>query len=133
MAGAHGRVTGIGGVFFKAKGDSSALRNWYVEHLRVPDPVHETVLFRWRDEADASRQGYTVWAPFERDTDYFGPSDQTWMTNFRVDDLDAMLERLAVEGVKIAEERDDSEFGRFAWVFDPDGNRIELWEPPPES
>jgi catechol 2,3-dioxygenase-like lactoylglutathione lyase family enzyme len=133
MAQSDGRVTGIGGVFLKARGDSEALRDWYVEHLKLPEPAGGTVLFRWRRDSDPEHQELTVWSPFERDTTYFGPGDAPWMTNFIVDDLDAILARLESEDVQIAPERQDYEYGRFAWVFDPDGNRIELWEPPAQS
>ena len=123
-----GRVTGLGGVFFKAA-DPERLYAWYENHLGLKRG-EGGVLFRWR-ESDADAPGTTVWALFKRDTKYFAPSDAPFMLNYRVDDLDALLERLRAEGVTVEERREDSEFGRFAWVMDPEGNRIELWQPPP--
>ena len=121
-----GRVTGLGGVFFKAA-DPQRLYAWYEEHLglkREPGGV----MFRWRDEQQDA-PGMTVWALFKHDTAYFAPSPAPFMLNYRVDDLNAMLERLRAAGVQV-EKREDSEYGRFAWVMDPEGNRVELWEPP---
>ena len=86
-------------------------------------------MFRWRETA-ADAAGMTVWALFKRDSKYFAPSNAPFMLNYRVDDLDALLARLRAEGVQVDERRDDGEFGRFAWVMDPEGNRVELWEPP---
>jgi predicted enzyme related to lactoylglutathione lyase len=123
-----GRVTGLGGVFFKAA-DPERLYAWYENHLGLKR-TEGGVLFRWR-ETDVDAPGTTVWALFKRDTKYFAPSHAPFMLNYRVDDLDALLERLRAEGVTVEERRDDSEFGRFAWVMDPEGNRIELWQPPP--
>jgi predicted enzyme related to lactoylglutathione lyase len=107
------RVTGIGGVFFRAR-DSDALRAWYAENLGV--------------EIDPSYGGASC--PFSEDTTYFGPPDQGWMINYRVRDLDAMLIQLRAAGVDVAEEVEESEFGRFGWAYDPEGHRLELWEPP---
>jgi predicted enzyme related to lactoylglutathione lyase len=123
-----GRVTGLGGVFFKAA-DPERLYAWYESRLGLKR-TEGGVLFRWR-EAGADVPGTTVWALFKRDTKYFAPSTASFMLNYRVDDLDALLERLRAEGVPVDERREDSEFGRFAWVMDPEGNRIELWQPPP--
>ena len=110
------RVTGIGGVFFRAR-DPEALRSWYEEHLGVTfEPL-------WEQEA-----GPTVWAPFKADTDYFGRAEQAWMINFRVSDLDAMVEQLRGAGIEV-EPSPDEEFGRFARTWDPEGNPVELWEP----
>ena len=114
------KVSGIGGVFFRSV-DPDGLALWYEEKLgvlRVGEPV-------WEQEA-----GPTVFSPFPADTDYFGRSDQQFMLNFRVDDLDGMVEQLGESDVKIDPKREDSEYGRFAWVYDPEGNKIELREPP---
>jgi len=122
-----GRVTGLGGVFFKAS-DPDALHEWYERHLgmkRENGPVN----FRWR-ERDADKPGTTVWSIFPKDTTYFEPSRAPFMLNYRVENLDALLERLRAEGVQVDDRRENSEYGRFAWITDPEGNRIELWEPP---
>jgi predicted enzyme related to lactoylglutathione lyase len=123
-----GRVTGLGGVFFKAR-DPDRLYAWYENHLGLKR-TEGGVLFRWR-EKDADAPGTTVWALFKQDTKYFQPSPSPFMLNYRVENIDALLERLRAEGVQVDERREDSDFGRFAWVMDPEGNRIELWEPPP--
>jgi predicted enzyme related to lactoylglutathione lyase len=129
--GAHvGKVTGLGGVFFKAD-DPKRLSSWYETHLGLKGE-DGSVLFRWR-ERDADAPGMTVWSIFPRDSGYFDPSRSPFMLNYRVDDLDAILERLRAEGVTIDERREDSQYGRFAWIMDPEGNRIELWQPPAES
>ena len=124
-------ITGIGGIFFKAN-DPAKLAAWYQKHLDLELEDFGGVTFR---ESDASsggpkRQNYTLWSPFPADTDYFAPSEKPFMINFRVADLDALLEKLRQEGVKVDERTEKSEFGYFSWVMDPEGNRIELWEPP---
>ena len=122
------RVTGIGGVFFRSK-DPAATALWYMEHLgvQVGDGGHG--MFLWRDEEEPQRRGMTTWAAFEANTDYFGKSGQQWMINYCVENLDALLDELQREGVEIAS-REEHEYGKFAWIDDPDGNRVELWEPP---
>ena len=120
-------ITGIGGVFFRAR-DSAALARWYKEKLDLPVESWGGVKFGWRDDPSASPT--TVWSPFKHDTEYFGRPEQQWMLNYRVADLDAALAELARRGVEILPKRDDSEFGRFAWIVDCEGNRIELWQPP---
>jgi catechol 2,3-dioxygenase-like lactoylglutathione lyase family enzyme len=112
------KITGIGGVFFKAK-DAEALRRWYGENLGIDvDP-------NW----GGAQFGDTVWSIFKGDTRYFDPSAQPFMINYRVANLDAMLAQLRSAGVQVDDKVDESEFGRFGWVMDPEGNRIELWEP----
>ena len=113
---ASGKVTGIGGTFFRAR-DPDALKAWYTEHLGLPDAVFQ------------SPAGTVVWGPFDMDTDYFGPSGQQWMLNYRVDDLDGMLEQLRAAGAEVEDKVEELEFGRFGWAVDPEGNRFELWEP----
>ena len=115
------KVVGIDGVFFRSA-DQEALAQWYEEHLGVKR-VSETGV--WEQEARP-----TVSSPFPADTDYFGRSDQQFMLNFRVDDLDGMLDQLRASDVKIVPKREDFEYGRFAWGYDPEGNKIELWQPP---
>ena len=119
------RVTGIGGVFFRSR-DPAVLARWYAEHLGVDiDPAFNGSSFRWEGS------GSTVWAPFPADTDYFGPAEKQWMVNFRVADLDAMLAQLRAAGVTVDDHVGETAFGRFGWAIDPEGNRLELWEPPP--
>ncbi len=117
--GAREHVTGVGGVFFRAR-DPKALVEWYAEHLGVPVAGDGYVIF------PESRN--TVWAPFAEDTDYW-PSAKQGMVNFTVRDLDAMLDQLRAAGVHVDEKVEDLEFGRFGWATDPEGNRFELWEP----
>ena len=119
------RVTGIGGVFFRAR-DPQALGEWYKRHLGVPFNDGFAKL-TWAD--DPSPDAVTVWAPFDLDTTYFGTS-QHMMLNFRVDDLDALLSDLAANGVEIVPERMEETTGKFAWIIDCEGNRVELWQPP---
>jgi predicted enzyme related to lactoylglutathione lyase len=126
------RVTGIGGIFFKSK-DPKALTDWYASHLGIPVGEYGEVMFKWREEEDTTVEGVTVWSPFPQDTAYFDPTNAPFMVNYRVDDLDALLEALKAEGVEDDPKREDSEYGRFAWINDPEGNRIELWEPPKEQ
>ena len=125
-------VTGIGGIFFKAQ-DPAKLGEWYRKHLGLDVEEYGGVTFREGGaslEPSPKRQAYTTWAPFEADSDYFAPSEKPFMINFRVTDLDALLAKLRGEGVKVDEETQRSEFGYFGWAMDPEGNRIELWEPP---
>lgn len=122
------RVTGIGGVFFKAK-DPKALGEWYRTHLGLNVEGWGGVVFRWADD-NPDREGTSVWNPFREDTEYFAPSSASFMINYRVDDLDALLTALREEGCDVDEKVEDSEFGKFGWVMDPEGNRVELWQPP---
>ncbi|EDM81321.1 hypothetical protein PPSIR1_40595 [Plesiocystis pacifica SIR-1] len=122
------RVQGIGGIFFKAR-DPKALAQWYAEHLGVPTQDWGGAVFPWAQQADAD-QAYTVWTPFAADTEYFSPSEASFMINFRVRDLDAMLAQVAAAGATVMEKRERSEFGAFGWFLDPEGNKVELWEPP---
>jgi predicted enzyme related to lactoylglutathione lyase len=123
------RVRGIGGVFFKAR-DPKALAEWYGKHLGFPvDPSWAGAVFKWT-EHDPRGDAHTVWSPFPKDTSYFEPGQQAFMLNFRVDDLEKMLEQLRAAGAQVDAKRDVSEYGRFGWATDPEGNRFELWEPP---
>ena len=121
-------VTGLGGVFFKAR-DPDRLRAWYRDQLGVPVGEDGSVMFRWRAADDGAEDGVTVWGPFDETTDYFEPSEKPFMINFRVAALDVLLERLRAAGVTVDERVDDYPYGRFGWCMDPEGNRIELWEP----
>lgn len=121
------RVTGIGGIFFKSK-DPKALSAWYKEHLGFDVQEWGGAVFKWGG-AD-SPAGTTIWSPFANDTKYFAPSESSFMLNLRVEDLAAVLGALRSEGVRVEDKVDESEFGKFGWVFDPEGNKIELWQPP---
>ena len=121
------RVTGIGGVFFKAQ-NPQVLTEWYAEHLGLPVDDGGFVVLRWGGDD----RGSTVWAPFPADTDAFEwPEQKQWMVNYRVDDLDEMLGQLGAAGVSISDETFDDENGRFGHCWDPEGNRIQLWQPHP--
>lgn len=123
------RVTGIGGVFLKAR-DREALSAWYRERLGVPVQDWHGAMFQIADDASPSKQSYAVWSLFANDTTYFGAGTQTCMVNFCVDDLDALLVSLRAAGCAVDEKTHADEFGKFGWVTDPEGNRVELWEPP---
>jgi predicted enzyme related to lactoylglutathione lyase len=119
------RVTGIGGIFFKAK-DPKAMYAWYEKHLGMKqEPV---VDFPWKD-AETGGDAHTYWSLFKPDTKYMEPSTSSFMINYRVADMDAVVSALEAEGIKILGRQDD-EYGRFAWIMDPEGNKIELWAPP---
>jgi len=120
------KVLGVGGVFFKSE-DPKALSAWYGEHLGFRISEYGGTEFFARDLPE---NAYTVWSPFKASTTYFEPSDQAFMINLMVDDLDGMLARVVASGAKQVGEIDESEFGRFAWFLDPDGNKVELWQPP---
>lgn len=125
------RVTGIGGIFFKSK-DTDKLRSWYAKHLGIETEDYGGKSFRWREENDPDTVGVTVWCVFPSDTDYFAPSEAPMMVNYRVPDLSGRLEVLRKEGVQVDDKTEESEYGKFGWVFDPDGNKVELWQPPDE-
>lgn len=122
------RVKGIGGVFFKSR-DPKALLDWYRDNLGI-EHEHGCAVFHWRRPDEPERKGSTVWSPFAQDTKYFDPSPAPFMVNYRVDDLDAMLKQLREAGITVDDKIEESEFGRFGWAMDPDGNRFELWQPP---
>ena len=117
------RVTGIGGFFFRAQ-DPAALAAWYEQHLGVSQVPQSYDVEPWQQEA-----GPTVFAPFPADTDYFGRPEQMWMLNFRVRDLDAMVAQLRAADIDVTTYPEDNPNGRFAHIHDPEGNRIELWQP----
>jgi len=124
------RATGLGGVFFRAE-DPAALTSWYERHLGLKPESAGVVLLKWRHADDPDKLGHTVWGVFPKDTDYFGPGGQSHMLNYRVDDLEGLIATLRQEGVEVAGEPQVSEYGSFAWIVDLEGNRIELWQPPP--
>lgn len=122
------RVTGIGGVFFKSTGDSAALANWYRDHLGLQLEDFGGAILKWPDDK-ADDQGLTVWSVAKRDSKWFSPSASSFMINYRVDDLGALLEQLRAAGVTVVQGPESHENGKFAWIMDPDGNKVELWEP----
>ena len=125
------RVTGIGGVFFKAK-DPKTLRTWYQEKLGIAMQEGGNFgLFLWRERQDSSREGTTVWGLFPETTKYFAPSPAPFMINYRVRNLEALLTQVRSAGVTVDGKVVEDFNGKFAWVVDPEGNKIELWEPKP--
>lgn len=124
-------VTGIGGIFFKAK-DPEGLREWYRRYLGIESESWGGLAFQWKDDPQADG-GQTVWTVFSADTKYFQPSQQPFMINFRVADLKALVDDLRSKGVEVDANLEESEYGKFGWVMDPEGNRVELWEPPPAA
>ncbi len=122
------RVTGIGGVFFKSRTDGARLAAWYRQHLGLPLEAFGGAVLRWADDA-ADDGGLTVWHVASHDTQWFSPSAASFMINYRVDDLAEMIEQLRAGGVELVGGPESHENGRFAWIMDPDGNKIELWEP----
>jgi ketosteroid isomerase-like protein/predicted enzyme related to lactoylglutathione lyase len=123
----NSRVTGIGGIFFKAQ-DSKKLMKWYNEHLGIKPEGDWGAKFEWREVADPERKGYTIWSAMSKDTSYFDPSQASFMINYRVANLNKLIEQLKNKGVAVSEPEKHPQ-GLFAWVMDPEGNRIELWEP----
>jgi predicted enzyme related to lactoylglutathione lyase len=122
------RITGIGGVFFKAKGDSAALAAWYQKHLGLALQDFGGAILNWADDK-ANDGGLTVWHLSEPGSDWFSPSQSPFMINYRVDDMDGIMSQLKSGGVAIQKGPETHENGRFLWIIDPDGNKVELWEP----
>src|SRR6267154_1320556 len=122
----RGRILGIGGVFFKSA-NRDQMREWYSKHLGLADKG-QGVMLPWREHDDPQKEHVTVWTLFPTSTGYI-PATQAFMVNYIVDDLDALLARLKEEGVKIDAKRMNESYGRFAWIYDLDGNKIELWQP----
>jgi predicted enzyme related to lactoylglutathione lyase len=120
------KVTGIGGIFFKCN-DAAAMRTWYAQHLGLSDNKYGTV-FDWRYDDDPEKKGQTVFNPFAKDTKYFEPSGKDFMINLRVEDLEWLLGELKKEGIEQVGELQVYEYGKFAHIMDPEGNKIELWE-----
>jgi len=120
------RVTGIGGIFFKCQ-DPKSMKNWYANHLGFNTDDYGTS-FEWRQADDAEKKGFSVWSPFDADTKYFEPSQKEFMVNYRVENLEWLLEELKKEGVQVLDEIEAVEYGKFAHIIDPEGNKIQLWE-----
>ena len=119
------RVTALGGIFFKTK-DPEKIRQWYSTHLGIKTDQYGAC-FNWRKPN--GEKGFTVWSAFKDDTKYFQPSEKELMINYRVENLEELLKVLKEEGVTIVGEVEVFEYGKFGWIMDPEGNKIELWEP----
>ena len=122
------RVTGIGGVFFKSTGDHEALAAWYQQHLGIALEPWGGGILRWPDDKGTDG-GLTVWSTAKRDTTWFAPSTASFMINYRVDNMDELLAQLGTAGIAVLQGPEKHENGKFAWIMDPDGNKVELWEP----
>ena len=123
------RVTGIGGIFFKAK-DAPALQAWYQRHLGIDVQAWGGTAFSWTGADGKPTGGTTVWSVAPQESDPFAPGTAAFMVNYRVEDLHALVAALRAEGCNVLDKIDESEHGKFAWVIDPEGNKLELWQPP---
>ena len=123
------RVTGLGGVFFKTT-DPKKMKEWYGKHLGLPIDEYGAS-FKWIDpeNREAKEPALTAWSPFDQNTTYFEPSEKPFMFNYRVENLVALLDALRAEGVQVVGEMQEFSYGKFGWIMDPEGNKIELWEP----
>lgn len=121
------KVTGIGGIFFKCQ-DPVKTREWYAQHLGFQTDQYGA-MFKWRQEENPEKTGYTQWSTFSADSQYMDPSKQPFMVNYRVNDLVGLLENLKAEGIEVIGELQEFDYGKFAHIMDPEGNKIELWEP----
>ena len=122
------KITGIGGVFFKSKSDHKQLAAWYARHLGLQLEPWGGGILRWSADK-APDGGATVWHVAEKDTQWFSPSESSFMINYRVDDLHALVAQLRGDGIAILKGPESDETGHFAWLLDPDGNKVELWQP----
>lgn len=121
------KVTGIGGIFFKCK-DPKKMKEWYQTHLGLNTNQYGAV-FEWRQGADTTKKGFTQWSPFAETTKYFEPSTKDFMINYRVEDMEVLVDQLKKEGVTITDKIETVEYGRFVHIIDVEGNKVELWEP----
>lgn len=122
-----GKVTGLGGIFFKSE-DPKKLKEWYSQNLNFPTDEYGHP-FAWRWPNDPEKIGYTQWSVFEKETKYLDPAKKDFMINFRVENIEALIEEMRENGLQIVGEMEEYDYGKFAWVIDPEGNKIELWEP----
>ena len=122
------KVTGIGGVFFKSTNDNKALAEWYQKHLGISLESWGGAVLNWPEDK-AEDKGMTVWTVAEKDTEWFAPSKSSFMINYRVDDMDGLLTNLRAADIEIIQGPESHENGKFAWILDPEGNKVELWEP----
>ncbi|WP_020403318.1 VOC family protein [Gracilimonas tropica] len=121
------RVTGIGGIFFKSK-DPQASKEWYKKHLGINSGKYGGT-FEWRHAQAPDKKGFTAWSVFDQNTEYTNPSEKDFMINYRVENLEELLKALKEEGVEVVGEMEVFEYGKFGWIMDPNGIKIELWEP----
>ncbi|MER3329368.1 MAG: VOC family protein [Candidatus Kapaibacterium sp.] len=121
------KVIGIGGIFFKSANPEN-MRNWYSEKLGLVTNEYGS-LFEFRDSDNPDQKGYLQWSPFDKNTEYFAPSEKEYMINYRVQNIEKLIENLRSEGVQIVGEIEAYEYGKFAHIIDPEGNKIEFWEP----
>ncbi len=122
------KVTGIGGVFLKCKGNRAELNAWYAKHLGIELEDFGGAILKWQEDK-AEDGGLTVWSLADKDSQWFSPSESSFMINYRVDNLEELLEQLSEAGVSPVQGPESHENGKFAWIMDPDGNKVELWEP----
>jgi predicted enzyme related to lactoylglutathione lyase len=121
------KVTGIGGIFFKCK-DPNIMKEWYKTHLGI-DTNDYGATFEWREDENPDQKGSTTWSPFSESTKYFEPSEKDFMINYRVADLEALVEELKKEGVTIVDKIESYDYGKFVHIMDVEGNKVQLWEP----
>jgi len=121
------RVTGIGGIFFRSK-DPKSLTEWYGTNLGLATDDYGSA-FEFRNAIDPEKINYLRWSPFDEQTDYFDPSEKQFMINYRVQHIEGLVEKLKADGVKVVDEIQEYEYGKFVHLMDPEGNKIELWEP----
>lgn len=121
------KVTGIGGIFFKSK-DPQKMRDWYKANLGINTNQYGAV-FEWYQGADSTKKGFSTWSLFKEDSKYFEPSKKDFMINYRVENLEALVDSLKIAGVTIVDEIQSFDYGKFVHILDPEGNNIELWEP----
>lgn len=121
------KVTGIGGIFFKCQ-DPDKMKDWYSKNLGLNTDQYGTT-FEWRQADQAEKKGFTQWSPMDEKTSYFRPSEKEFMINYRVDNLEALVKELKNDGVTICDDIESYEYGKFIHILDPEGNKIELWEP----
>ena len=126
------RVTGVGGIFFKAK-DAPAMQAWYKLHLGIDVQPWGGAAFNWADSDGKPIGGTTAWLINSEESSQFAPGKSSFMVNYRVEDLLALVAALKAEGCNVLDKIDDSEYGKFAWVIDPEGNKVELWQPPADQ
>jgi len=122
------KVTGIGGVFFLSHGAGKDLASWYAQHLGLQLEDFGGAILSWENDT-AEDKGMTIWHTADNDSEWFGPSKSNFMINYRVDDMEAMVEQLTAAGIEVLQGPEYHENGVFAWIMDPDGNKVELWEP----
>ena len=121
------KVTGVGGIFFKCK-DPQKVRQWYSEHLGLVTDKYGS-LFEFRQADQPEKAAYLQWSPFKEDTDYFQPSEKDFMVNFRVENIEKLVDELKKNGVQVLDDIATYDYGKFVHILDPEGNKIELWEP----